>query len=352
MYPDNISFKNGVTWGSGQKCGLIADLGLTHSGDISKAFELIHIAKDVGADAVKFQCIDPDNLLGEKSIEYTYKCRDGTEITENMYEMFLKLEFSFNQWKEILNLCDQLGLTFITTSHTRKAFNLVNSLSPEIHKICSWSLCHRRLIEDIGKTKKAMIIDTGPCDEEMLLTLNNWYQSKGGSQLIVLHDFHTNDTSQMNFGSIPRLKKIFKSPVGFTPQGREDLFDTFSLGLGVDILEMRLTTNSYIHGNGHYKALEPEEFKNWVFKIRKLEEAFGQSNYITSAKDDMSQTQLYFKSLFASKEIAKGDCLNNDNVYEQRPGDGIPASLIYEYIGKSVNKNIMPGHKFLENDFN
>ena len=91
-----------------------------------------------------------------------------------------------------------------------------------------------------------------------------------------MHDFHTNRQEEMNFKSIPFLKETYDFPVGYTPQGRDYDKDFMAVGLGADILEKRLTIDRGIPNNGHIKALNPAEFKDWVRRIRGLEVSLGQ----------------------------------------------------------------------------
>ena len=81
----------------------MADLGLTNGGDLDRTFNLIDIAAKMNVDAVKFQMIDPDNLLGDISVEYTYPTLYDGPKTENMYEMFSKLNYTDEQWLKIAN---------------------------------------------------------------------------------------------------------------------------------------------------------------------------------------------------------------------------------------------------------
>ena len=87
-----VSF-DGKSVGGDAPIFLMADLGLTNGGDLSRSKALIDIACDAGADAVKFQMIGPDFLLGDRTVEYTYPILSGELVTENMYSMFKGLEY-------------------------------------------------------------------------------------------------------------------------------------------------------------------------------------------------------------------------------------------------------------------
>ena len=133
--------------GDGHPIYIMADVGLTNGGDIERAMKLIDIVSGFGVDAIKFQMIGPDTLLGDKSIEYTYPTLKDGSITENMHSMFSDLSYTDEQWFAIANYARQKGLEFICTSHFMGAVPLLEKIGVNIHKICTWSLSHKRLVE-------------------------------------------------------------------------------------------------------------------------------------------------------------------------------------------------------------
>lgn len=328
--------------GDGLPIYIIADVGLTNGGDIDRTFKLIDIASEIGVDAIKFQMIGPDTLLGDKSAVYTYKTLYDGSITENMYDMFSALNYTESEWAKIFEYTKFKKMEFICTSHYFGAVEILERIGVSVHKICTWSLTHKRLIQQIGKTNKPMLLDTGACDELMLNRTIEWYKSYGGTSPIILHDFHTTNVEEMNFKSIPYLKKIYNCPVGYTPQGIDYDMDFLSIGIGANLLEKRLTVDRGIAKNGHIKALEPKEFKNWFDRVRLLEKALGREAIIPT-KDDIKQSKKYFKSMYFKKSINAGDIILDTHLESRRPGNGICASQVDNVIGKKINIDKKPG---------
>lgn len=328
--------------GKDKKIYIIGDVGLTNNGSLKDAFKLINILSNFGVDAVKFQMIGPDILLGDKKISYTYPTLKNGKKTENMFSMFSNLNFSLLEWKKISNFCRKKKIEFICTSHFSDAVDILEKLNVKTHKICTWSQTHRRMIEKIGRTKKPLIIDTGAYTTKDFNDMVKWYRSNGGKNLIVLHDFHTNNEKFMNFKSIPYIKKKYKCVVGYTPQGRDDTMDLVAIGLGAQVLEKRITLKRSTPKNGHFKALEVKEFKTWLDKVKKIELALGKEQIIPTP-DDIKDSKKYFKSLYANIDIKKGDIIKEYMISERRPGIGIPASKIYQVIGKKAKRNISEG---------
>jgi len=336
--------------GTGQPIFIMADIGLTNGGSIDRTLQLIDLISGIdGVDAVKMQMIDPDNLLGDKSVEYTYPTLHDGNVTENMYKMFLDLNYTEAEWKMIAEYTYKSGLEFICTSHTMNAVSILENIGVNIHKICSWSANHKRLVQEIGKTKKTLMIDTGTLSAYSLMRLFDWYKSSGGTNTITLHDFHTTDRSDMNFLSIPYIKRTFGGAVGYTPQGRDFDMDFMSIGLGVDVLEKRITIDRSIAKNGHIKSLEPNEFSDWVKRVRYLEESLGHYSVIPT-KSDLKQSERYFKSLYAKVEIKSGEVIMDSMLEAKRPGIGISAHRVDEVCGRRAARDISCNSMIMKDD--
>ncbi|MFC1843866.1 N-acetylneuraminate synthase family protein [Thermodesulfobacteriota bacterium] len=328
--------------GDGNPIYKIADIGLTHGGDIDRTFKLIDEAAKIGFEAIKMQLIDPDSLVGDKCAKYTYQTLNNVPVSETFYDIFKRLDYDLGQWSEIKSEVEAKELDFICTSHTINAFKILEKIDVSVHKICTWSLNHKRLIQFIGNTKKPIIIDTGAINKTEFDTLQEWYFNAGGTDIIVLHDFHTNSPDMMNFNNIPWIKQQYGYPVGYTPQGRDLEFDYMAVGLGVNLLEKRFTTDRSIPQNGHFKSFTASELKTWAQKIGTLEKAKG-SYVLTPSTDDLDQSQLYFKCIWTSKEITKGEIITEDDICYRRPIAGkkkIMAQDIDKVSGKTVTTHI------------
>ena len=183
------------------------------------------------------------------------------------------------------------------------------------------------------------MLDTGACTEAELNELFGWHRSTGGRGGVILHDFHTNDINEMNFRAIPYMKSLYGLPVGYTPQGRDFDVDFMAVGLGVNILEKRITTDRAIPKNGHHKALEPNEFQDWLKRVRTLETSLGTAA-VLATKTDIEQTKRYFKSLYAKSDIKAGDVIGDDELEARRPGTGLSARLVDQVCGRRAARDI------------
>ncbi|MEO9652038.1 MAG: N-acetylneuraminate synthase family protein [Roseobacter sp.] len=324
---------------------VMADLGLTNGGCLTTAFELISIAADLGVDAVKFQMITATELIHNTEIEYTYPTILNGNQTENMVEMFKNLELSDDDWMQIKNFCDKLGIGLIITSHVESAVERIDALELPLNKICTWSLSHWKMVEQLAKNGKPLLLDTGTITASELVELDEFYRQAGGSEIIVLFDFHTKNKFDRNFLAIQTLKAD-GFEVGYTPQGRDDWLDFMALGLGATILEKRLTLSRVRAANGHWKAHEATEFAEWLDHVRDCYAALGTPG-LKPTKEDVDGIEYFYKSAFLQQPVAAGDEISSDHFAFKRPGHGISSKTIYQqWIGKQYQQSYGTGDLF------
>jgi sialic acid synthase SpsE len=331
---------------------VMADLGLTCGGCVERSIELIKTAAGLGVDAVKFQMLDAGELLGDRSVEYTYPTLAKGEITENMYEMFLQLQFTDEEWAQIKHQCDLNDIGLIVTCHVESAVARVNKLDLPVNKICTWSLSHYRMIGELAKNGKPLIIDTGTINFEDLTDLKNFYSDAGGGEIIILYDFHTSDLADMNFSAVQNLIGAgFK--VGYTPQGRRDWLDYMAVGLGISFIEKRLTLSRDIPENGHWKAHNPDDFKTWMSNIQECHRSLG-DGHLEATAQDLEDAKKYYKSAWLRKDVSAGELIDESFFEYKRPGVGVSSKEIHaKLLGKPFPKDYKAGEMFTikKNDF-
>lgn len=331
---------------SGNGIFVMADLGLTCGGDFERSIKLIDTAAELGVDAVKFQMLDSGELLGDRSVEYTYPTLLKGKITENMYEMFLRLQFTDDEWMQIKRHCDTNGIGLVVTSHVESAVDRVNQLELPVNKICTWSLSHYRMIGALAKNGKPLVIDTGTIDLDDLAHLQNFYREAGGGEIIILYDFHTSDPDEMNFQAIRSLIEAGYK-VGYTPQGRRDWLDYMAIGLGATFVEKRLTLSREIAENGHWKAHDPSEFRVWLENLKECHRALG-SGVLKPTTQDLKDAQRYYKSAHLIRDVKEGDLICESVFEYKRPGTGLSSREIYEkFIGSRFDRSYKAGDIFM-----
>ena len=151
---------------------IIAEAGINHNGEIKKAIEMITIAKNAGADAIKFQTFKASGIILDKSLTHTYVSQ-GKEIEESMYNMFERCEFSKKEWSKIKEKCVDKGILFLSTPENQSDLELLLDLGIKAIKVGSDDFTNIPLLRDYAKTELPLIISCGMADlDEIKNTLS------------------------------------------------------------------------------------------------------------------------------------------------------------------------------------
>jgi len=323
--------------GDGNKCFLVAEAGTTCNGDLNIAKELVDAANEGEFDAIKFQTIWPDQI-SDKSVMYRYETIGG-HIEENMYEMFKGLTFKLDDWQKLANFVRLKGLVFFSTVDSLTGVELLESCNVLFHKMGSWDVTYEPLITKIAKTGKPIMLDLGPATLTEIVRFVDLVKKHGRSEVILLHDFHTDRPEEMNMKNIPYLKKIMGIPVGFSAPGRMYDLDIMAVALGANVIEKRITLSRKMPGHHHLLSLEPDEFKPWVERIRFAESALG-SEFIRPSEADLNDSKKYYRSICTTQPVKKGDIFSFKNIDGKRPGTGIPTHYMKIFLNKKATKNL------------
>lgn len=335
--------------GQDEPCFLIAEVGTTCLGNLKKAKDLIDAAANAGMDAIKFQVIDPDQI-SDKSASYNIMI-NGVLQQANMYEMFTRLAFTEAEWMEIHQLCHSRGLLFFATVDFMGGVDLLERVGVAVHKIGAWDAAYKSLITHIGKTGKPMFVDLGPATESEVETLVNWYIEAGGSSVLFMHDFHTQDDRQMHLHTIRYLKEKYPNwPVGFSSPARDDDLDIAALTLGSAYVEKRLILNRLEPAFHAHESLEPKELKDWVDRIRHIERALGKDGIFPSDAD-LEGREKFYRSACTLRKVNIGEQFTVNNLGAKRPGTGIPAASIPSLWGRKALRSLDENTLISESDF-
>lgn len=336
------------TIGAGQPCYLVAEVGTTCMGDLEKALQLVAAVKDAGADAVKFQVIDPSQLSDE-SVTYPVNV-NGVVTQVPMKGMFQKLVFAEDEWKVIADTARATGVDFFATVDYPDGVAMLDRLGVDAHKIGAWDATYKQLIERIGRTGKPMFADLGPTTEQQARDIVDWYLAAGGSVVLFMHDFHTQDDSQMNLRAMEKVNEMFPWPAGFSSPALDNDLDIAALALGAAYIEKRLILSRSNFAFHAHESLEPHEFKEWVQRIRHVERALGRAAIIPSDKDSAGSLE-YYRSLCTLRDVRHGEMFSAENLGAKRPGRGMPTAKMHEVVGKRAARDIPCNTLLTEQDF-
>jgi len=320
---------------------IIAEAGVNHNGSLILAKELVDVAKECGADIVKFQSFKSSNLVIKDTKKAEYQSIN-TNNEDSQLEMLSKLELTYEEQLDLKNYCIRKNIEFLSTAFDLESLDLINKMNLKRFKIPSGEITNLPYLRKIGSFGKSIILSTGMANiEEIGSALNELYLAgTARKDISILHctSEYPAPFIDINLRAMSTIKKEFNVKVGYSDHtlGIEVAFAAVSLG--ADIIEKHITLDKNLSGPDHKASLEPQEFKNLVKGIRNITVALGK-NEKKIANSEIKNLQIVRKSIVAKKDIKKGEFFTEENLTTKRPAIGICPMRWDEIIGKKSNKN-------------
>ena len=316
---------------------VIAEAGVNHNGNINLAKKLIDVASKAGADYVKFQTFDVDQLILKNTKTAGYQKRNlKNDISQ--YQMLKKYQLTDSSHKELFKYSKKKKIKFLSTAFEEKSLRLLAKYNLDYIKIPSGEITNYPLLKQISKLKKKILLSTG------MATLGEINQAikalrKKKKDITILHctsDYPAN-LKDLHLNFIKKLKK-FGCDVGYSDHSSSLITPSIAVTLGCKVVEKHFTLSKKLSGPDHKASLEPLELTEMISLIRETEKMLGLNDKIITESEQKTKL-LVRKSLVANNDIKKGEIFSKKNITTKRPGSGISPFKINKYLGKKSRKN-------------
>ncbi len=344
--------------GDGHPVFVTFEAGPTHDG-VETAKALIEHAAKAGADAIKFQILDPDRLVADKKQPFTYqilidKTTGKTEtVSEPLYDIMCRRALSEAGWLEVKRHADQNGIAFFATIGFPEEVEMMERFGCDSIKIASADITHYPLIRKAARTGMCLQIDTGNAtlgevEEAVEVILRE------GNQNIIIHHCPTDYPAKLtgiNLNIIKTLKTMFSFPIAFSDHSPGHDMDIAAVALGANLVEKTITLDRTQPSVEHIMSLEPPEMDAFVRLVRELPVVFGSARR-TMSPEERAKTMFMRRSIFVGQDLAAGQRLNEELLDYRRPGHGIPPSQVERVLGRTLCRSVKRGQMLDWNDFN
>lgn len=307
---------------------------------LEEAKMMIKASAEAGADAVKFQTFltgEADRIMGKKDILVDFTTPTGRK-NEKVYEALKRKELSKNDWQELVNYSNELGILFITSVYFPETVDFVEKLGVDAIKVSKGDVNNVLLIDKISKTNLPIILDAREkfSDVEKDIEI---CQQNNNDQIIIMHcpSGYPAENSGVHLNAIKTIKEKHPYPVGFADHSPGSTMNYAAIACGTSMLEVTITPDKTIEQVEHFMSLELEELKKFVENVRAVEQAMGDSQILIQSRVEESAR----RSIVSKEDISKGSELNFENIDYRRPGDaGISVADGFKVIGRKTNQNI------------
>ncbi len=328
------------------KTFVIAEAGINHNGKLSIAKKLVNKAKQVGADAIKFQIYIAQDLATKKAKKVSYQKKN--DKNKNMFEMLKKNQLSFNDFKKLKKHCDSKKIEFISSAFDEKSLKFLKSLKPNYYKIPSGEITNYPILKLVSKFNKKVLLSTGMSNlneiEKTINLISKFGISKRKIIILQCNSSYPTNIYNANLNVLKTFKKKFNIKVGYSDHTEDLNAPAIAVALGAEYIEKHFTLNKSMKGPDHFFSLTPSEFRKMIINIRKTEKILGShKKYVL--KGEKLNRRLSRKSIVAKKFIKKGEKFSLHNLTTKRPGDGVSAMEWTRILKKRAKKNYEENEK-------
>jgi len=258
--------------GAGHPVYVIAEIGLNHNGSVEMAKQLIDVAAEAGAQAVKFQKRTPEISTPEHMKDVPRETPWGTMT---YLEYRYRVEFSKEQYIEIGDHATLRGLDWFASPWDVPSVAFLEDLNVPTHKVASASVTDLELLEALRATGKPIILSTGMSTLE---EIDRAVAVLGTENLVMLHATSTYPmpAEEANLRTILALQDRYAGvPIGYSGHERGLQISLAAVSLGAVAVERHITLDRTLWGSDHAASLEPQGLEHLVRDIRIIGEALG-----------------------------------------------------------------------------
>ncbi len=325
---------------SSKKVLIIAEAGVNHNGSIKLAKKLIDVAVKAKADIVKFQTFTAENLVIKNAKKADYQ-KEKYKRNESQFEMLKKLELNIEDHKELILYCKSKDIIFLSSPFDLKSINLLNKLGLKIIKIPSSEITNFSYLGHIGKLKKKVILSTGMANmreiADALKVLTDSGTKKKDITILHANTAYPTPMKDVNLKAMHTIGNKFKTAFGYSDHTLGTEVCIAAVAMGATCIEKHFTLDRNMRGPDHKASLEPNELIAMVKSVRNIELASGNGLKIPS-KSEKKNIKVVRKSLFAFRDIKKGEIFTEQNLIAKRPGYGLSPFRLKKLLGKKSLK--------------
>ena len=324
---------------------IIAEAGVNHNGDLAMAKEMARVAKECGADIVKFQTAVPELVVSRFARKAEYQMQT-TDAGESQLDMIRRLHFSFEGHKELKEYCDSIGIQYLSAPFDIPSVRFLGTLNLPLLKIPSGEITNLPYLEEVARLRVPVLLSTGMSNLNEITDALGVLDDGGCPEATILHcnTQYPTPYGDANLTAMIELFEQFGLPVGLSDHTPGWECDVAAAVLGAQVIEKHFTLDKSLPGPDQKASLDPAEFKAMVDAVRHTEAALGDGKkHVTDS--EAPNKAVARKSIVAARPIRAGEEFTADNLTTKRPGDGISPMRWYQVLGQRAKRDFEDDEK-------
>ena len=325
-----------------KKVFIIAELSANHAGSLQIAKDTIYAAKVAGADAVKLQTYTPEWMTLRIDRD-EFKAGDLWK-DEYLYDLYQKAMTPLEWHEELFDYARSLDLEVFSSPFSKEAVDFLEKFNPPAYKIASFEITDYELIDYAASKGKPLIISTGIATiDEIVDVVSICKKHSVDIALLKCTSAYPAPLEEANLSMIPNMKETFGVEVGFSDHTLGITAPIVAISLGARIIEKHFILDKSLDSPDKEFSLDSNEFKKMVETVRDTEKLLGKIDY--SLNEKRKNNRRFARSLYAVKDIRKGEVFTSENIKSIRPGYGLHPKYLNQILGKKAGKDYKKGDR-------
>ncbi len=324
---------------------IIAEMSGNHNQSLERALEIVEAAAKCGVNALKLQTYTADSItINCDNEEFLIKDENNLWKGQKLYDLYKKASTPYEWHKPIFDKCKEFGIIGFSTPFDLHAVDFLENLNCPIYKISSFENGDIPLLKKVAQTKKPVIMSLGMINLDEIKEVVNVLKDGGCTDLTLLKctSNYPADIEDSNLLTISDLQKHFSDcKVGLSDHTLGIGAAIASIVLGGCVVEKHFTLSRSDGGVDSAFSIEPQEMEQLVEECNNAYKALGKVSYDLSENEKKSLK--FRRSLYAIKDIKKGDKISSENVKSIRPAFGLAPKFYESILNKSVICDIKKG---------
>lgn len=322
---------------------VIAEMSANHNMDFDRAVAIMQAAKDAGADAVKIQTYTADTITLDCDAP-CFQITQGTLWDGTTLHRLYETAYTPWEWQpELKRLAEEMGLEFFSSPFDLTAVDFLEKMDVPAYKVASFEINDIPLIKKIAGMGKPVILATGVAHLSDIELALQTCREEGNEDVILLKctSAYPAPYEDVNLRTIPSMAETFGCIAGLSDHTMGSAVPGAAVALGARVVEKHLTLRRADGGPDSAFSMEPEEFREMVDNIRKIELALGKVTYDLSPK--AAREREHSRSLFVARDMKAGEVFTPENLRSVRPANGLHTRYYEELLGKKISRDAKLG---------
>ena len=330
-------------------CLIIGEVAQAHDGSLGTAHAYIDAIAEGGADAVKFQTHIAE---AESTPDEPWRVKFSPQ-DETRYEYWKRMEFTPEQWHGLKRHADERDLLFLSSPFSNEAVELLTNIGVPAWKVASGEISNTPLLDRMADTGLPVLLSSGMSPlSELDVAVKRLRKRQLSLAVMQCSSAYPCPPEKVGLNLIPVLAERYDCAVGLSDHSGTIFPALASAALGVALLEVHVTLSRDMFGPDVSTSVTTAEFRQLVEGVRFIGKMRANPVDKDVAAEEMSEMRsLFTKSLRAKQDLQAGTVVSEADLAVRKPGTGLPASRLPEFVGRRLQRAVQKDDLLLEDDF-